>query len=99
MTSGVTQIRAHGLCKMQRHHVHLSADAATAANVGARRGKPLVLRIAAGSMHRAEHSFYLASNGVWLTEHVPASYIEFPSDVSDNPHDEQLERRCAAVLE
>jgi putative RNA 2'-phosphotransferase len=71
-------IRAQGLLKMERHHVHLSPDCETASHVGARRGKPVVLVVRAGEMHRAGHIFYRSANGVWLVEHVPASFIEFP---------------------
>jgi len=68
-------IRADGLRRMKRNHVHLSPDPETARIVGRRRGAPHVLRIAAGAMHRAGHVFHLADNGVWLTEHVPPNYI------------------------
>jgi putative RNA 2'-phosphotransferase len=37
----------------------------------------VVLRIRAGTMHRAGRVFYLSANGVWLTDHVPAVDIEF----------------------
>src|SRR5690242_6516739 len=43
----VASIRTHGLVKGSRHHVHLSADSATAHKVGGRRGKPVVLTIRA----------------------------------------------------
>jgi putative RNA 2'-phosphotransferase len=71
-------IRKDGLRKMSRHHVHLSPDEATARSVGGRRGKPVILRVAAGQMHRAGHLFFQSANGVWLTDHVPPQYIEFP---------------------
>jgi putative RNA 2'-phosphotransferase len=71
-------IRRSGLDRRGRHHVHLSPDAATARTVGARRGRPVVLTIAAGRMHRDGHVFYLSANGVWLTDRVPPEYIEFP---------------------
>lgn len=74
----LSSIRAEGLLKQNRHHVHLSRDVATARTVGARRGKPVVLRIAAGRMHRDGHVFFQSANGVWLTERVPPAYIEFP---------------------
>lgn len=76
--SSLHSIRLHGLKRMRRHHVHLSPDAETATAVGIRHGKPVALRIAAGTMHRDGHSFYLSANGVWLTEHVSPEYIEFP---------------------
>jgi putative RNA 2'-phosphotransferase len=74
-------IRAAGLKAMNRHHVHLSPDTATATKVGARRGSPVVLIIRAGQMHAAGYLFYVSANGVWLTEHVPPEFVEFPPTV------------------
>ncbi|HET9956099.1 MAG TPA: RNA 2'-phosphotransferase [Polyangiaceae bacterium] len=68
-------IREKGLRSMQRHHVHLSADEATARIVGSRRGKPVILRIDARAMLGAGHVFFLTPNGVWLTESVPSPFI------------------------
>jgi putative RNA 2'-phosphotransferase len=70
-------IQKKGLLKGRRHHVHLSADVTTAAKVGARRGRPVILQVHSGQMYRAGHIFYQSANGVWLTEHVPAAYISF----------------------
>jgi len=71
----LSEIFAEGLKKMQRHHVHLSADEATAARVGERRGKPVVLTIRSGEMFLHGYSFYCSENEVWLTDHVPNKYI------------------------
>ncbi len=71
-------IRAEGLRPMDRHHVHLSPDRETATRVGARRGRPVILTVDAGAMHAAGHSFQVSANGVWLTAHVPPSFIGFP---------------------
>jgi putative RNA 2'-phosphotransferase len=71
-------IRAEGLKPGRRQHVHLSCDAATVAAVGQRHGRPVILRVAAGPMWSAGHAFYLADNGVWLTDAVPAEFIAFP---------------------
>lgn len=60
---------------MARHHVHLSADVATARTVGSRHGRPVVFIVAAGEMHRAGALFYQADNGVWLTDEVPTAYL------------------------
>ena len=68
-------ILADGLRPMARHHVHLSPDAATARGVGARRGEPVILEVAALACREAGHPFYLSANGVWLVEHVPARFI------------------------
>jgi putative RNA 2'-phosphotransferase len=68
-------IRKQGLRKMLRHHVHLSADEETARAVGARRGRPVILRIDAAAMVAAGHVFFRSSNGVWLTDSVPPGFI------------------------
>lgn len=72
-------IRTTGLQKMTRQHVHLSEHLETALKVGSRRGKPVVLSIRSGDMHRAGFNFYLSANEVWLTNEVPPNYIEFKS--------------------
>jgi len=71
-------VRESGLQKMSRQHVHLSIDIETAAKVGSRRGKPVILKVSAGQMSKDGHTFFLSKNGVWLTEHVPHEYVEFP---------------------
>ncbi|MFE3068969.1 RNA 2'-phosphotransferase [Streptomyces sp. NPDC059247] len=71
-------IRAEGLLPMARHHVHLSSDRETATRVGARRGRPVVLGVDAGAMHRAGHVFHVSANGVWLTDAVPPEFLRLP---------------------
>ncbi|MFF8367545.1 RNA 2'-phosphotransferase [Streptomyces lydicus] len=71
-------IREEGLRPMARHAVHLSPDRETATRVGARRGRPVVLTVEAGAMHRAGHVFQVSANGVWLTSAVPAEFLRFP---------------------
>jgi putative RNA 2'-phosphotransferase len=71
-------IRTEGLRPMNRHDVHLSADRETATRVGARRGRPVVLSVDAGAMHRDGHVFQVSANGVWLTKAVPPRYLRFP---------------------
>lgn len=68
-------ILATGLRKGGRHHVHLSADRTTAEKVGQRRGKPIILEVRSGDMHRAGHPFFLSDNGVWLADHVPVEFV------------------------
>ena len=72
----VEAILAEGLNRGARHHVHLSADEATATAVGRRRGTPVVLRVDAAAMHRDGREFFVTGNGVWLTDHVPPRYLE-----------------------
>lgn len=69
-------IRANGLQRMNRHHVHLSENLGTAENVGNRRGVAKILTICSGQMHRDGIPFYLSANGVWLTDEVPPKYIQ-----------------------
>ena len=71
-------IHANGLQKMQRQHVHLSATTETAVIVAKRRGTPTVIEVRALAMFEAGFDFYLAANGVWLTNHVPQAYLQMP---------------------
>lgn len=82
--SFLASIRARGLDRMRRHHVHLSQDVETARAVGARRGRAVVLRVRAGAMQRDGFAFFLSANGVWLTMRVPPEYLEMPPDSPSN---------------
>lgn len=68
-------IRARGLLRGARHHVHLSATIEGARAVGARRGVPVILEVGAAAMAAAGHVFLRTPNGVWLTDHVPAGFL------------------------
>lgn len=72
----VPAILRSGLNKMSRHHVHLSREVETARKVGARHGRPVVLAIAAETMHQDGFTFYCSENSVWLVDAVPPQYIE-----------------------
>jgi putative RNA 2'-phosphotransferase len=72
----VEAILREGLCKMSRHHVHLSKDFATAKAVGARHGRPVVFTVDAAVMHEAGYTFYCSENGVWLVAGVPPEYLQ-----------------------
>ena len=69
-------IRMQGLLPRTRLYVHLSDDAETAKMVGARHGKPVVLVVRSGQMHRDGYRFYRSVNGVWLTKMVPPEYLK-----------------------
>jgi putative RNA 2'-phosphotransferase len=73
----LSSIGREGLIKGKRRHVHLSSDVDTATKVGQRHGKPVVIRVNAGQMHRDGFIFYLSANHVWLTEHAPVEYLVF----------------------
>ena len=68
-------IRTEGLRSMGRHHVHLSVDEAGARQVGARRGRPVILVVDAAAMARAGRRFFRAENGVWLTDAVAPEHL------------------------
>ena len=68
-------ILATGLRPGSRQFVHLSPDVLTARAVGRRRGAAVVLVIDAAGAHADGHEFRRASNGVWLTDAVPAAYL------------------------
>lgn len=68
-------ILSDGLDKRQRHHVHLTEDLKTAAAVGQRYGKVVLLEIDAARMSAEGHLFFRSVNGVWLTDAVPATYL------------------------
>jgi putative RNA 2'-phosphotransferase len=76
-THSLDAIFAEGLIPKSRQQVHLSVDAETAHRVGQRHGKPTILSVDALRMHQQGHKFYLAENGVWLTNHVPTAYLSF----------------------
>lgn len=71
-------IRKQGLIPGKRRDVHLSETRETAAAVGARRGKPVILVIETYPMVKAGLQFRQADNGVWLAACVPAKYLRFP---------------------
>lgn len=71
----VAVILRDGLRKMRRQHVHLTAEIATALNVGSRHGAPAVLLVDAAAMAGDGYQFYRSENGVWLTESVPPRYL------------------------
>ena len=74
--ASLPSIFEHGLHKGQRHHVHLSPDPKTAIQVGERRGEAVILSIQAAAMNAQGHLFYRSANGVWLTENVPARFLQ-----------------------
>lgn len=70
------EIETEGLKPMSRLYVHLSGEIETAVKVGERHGKPVVLKIHSGKMHKDGCKFYRSENGVWLTKKVDCKYFE-----------------------
>lgn len=74
-TRFLDSIFKEGIKPGKRHYVHLSGDVQTAAAVGQRYGKPVVLKIEALQMYQQGFKFFQAENGVWLITYVPASFV------------------------
>ena len=45
----------------------------------------MVLTVRARAMHEAGHAFFLSENGVWLSDRVPAEFLEFPAENAPVP--------------
>jgi putative RNA 2'-phosphotransferase len=74
-TRFLDSILSQGLEPQSRQQVHLSADEATAHRVGQRHGRPVVFKVEALRMHAKGFAFFLADNGVWLTDQVPPDFL------------------------
>lgn len=72
----MSQINDEGLKKMSRLYVHMTDNFEAAVKNGKRHGISAVYRIKAGEMSRDGYQFYKSANGVYLTDHVPAEYLE-----------------------
>ena len=75
-------IKKEGLKKMTREAVHLSADPNKAISVGSRHAagdlsKTMLFTICALDMYCDGYKFYKSEDGVWLTDNVPAKYLEW----------------------
>ena len=86
-----------GIKKMNRQYVHLSINKDIAMNVGKRHGKPIVIEINAIEMKNDGYKFFIADNGVILTDHVPTKYFTgYFQEVSKkylNKRKEELSKR------
>jgi putative RNA 2'-phosphotransferase len=83
-TRFVASILAEGLKPQTRQQVHLSVDEATAHRVGQRHGRPTILKVEAVRMHVKGFKFFLADNGVWLTDQVPPEFLILSSSSTTN---------------
>lgn len=64
-----------GLLPMRRQYVHLTEDRELALRVGARHGKPCLVRADAALAYCDGIRFYRANRSFWLADHVPARYL------------------------
>lgn len=73
----LNEIMEEGLLPMSRQYVHLSVDVETARQVGARRdAHPAILKVHAGEARDAGVEFFVGNSKVWLSEPIPAIYLE-----------------------
>lgn len=70
-------LKTGAVLRMNRHAVHMQADVDKAWQSAMRRRNktPVVLKIAAGTMHGDGVVFRISENGVWFCERVPTGYI------------------------
>lgn len=69
-------ISVRGLLPMGRQYVHMSADVATAREVGRRKSpSPVLLRIAAQQAHDHGVRFWQGNDKVWLAQEVPGEFL------------------------
>jgi putative RNA 2'-phosphotransferase len=78
-TRFIDAILSEGLKSQSRQHVHLSASEGTARRVGQRHGKPVIFKVEAFNMHAKGFKFFLSDSGVWLTHHVPSTFLTLSS--------------------
>lgn len=77
----VDNILAAGLKPMLRQFVHLTTGHALARSVGARHGRPIVLRVDAVRAHAAGISFFKANERFWLSRLIPPDFVHPPSAI------------------
>jgi putative RNA 2'-phosphotransferase len=73
----IPKIRVEGLNKQERQYVHLSEDIETAVETAMRRDKnPVLLRVHAGKASRSGIRFYPGNDTIWLSDAIPAEFLE-----------------------
>ncbi|WP_230970280.1 RNA 2'-phosphotransferase [Nitrogeniibacter aestuarii] len=69
------EVMRAGLLPMSRQYVHLTTDRRLATRVGARHGKPVVLRVDTKAAIRDGIVFFQANPVFWLVAALPAMYL------------------------
>lgn len=72
----LSSILSSGLQRQSRNHVHLSADADTAVDVGKRHGRPVVLQVDYQALLKDGFKLYVSKNNVILIDEVPPQYLK-----------------------
>lgn len=79
----IASIFEKGLQAGSRQHVHMTDDLATAKKVGARHGKPVILRVDAAGLALSGQVFYRSENKVWLSTNIAPAYLSRFEDTPD----------------
>lgn len=79
-TQHLEAIFADGLLKRSKNFVALCTTP-EAAIEGHKRGKPVVLIIESGKMHKDGIKFYVNEESAFITDHVPAKYIKLHNEL------------------
>jgi putative RNA 2'-phosphotransferase len=78
--TALAAIAREGLRSMRRQYVHLSPDTDTAAEVARRRtSTPVIIVVHASAAHAEGIRFYQANAQIWLSESVPAKFLDLPN--------------------
>lgn len=71
----VAKILLEGIKPMGRNYVHLSEGVEFASLAGKRRGELIILKVDTVEATVNHVKFYIANNGVWLSDYVPPQYL------------------------
>lgn len=74
--SAIQQISQQGLHPMRRQYVHLTTQPELATRIGARHGKPRLLKVDAAAAHAQGTIFYRANDAFWLALHIPPQHLD-----------------------
>jgi putative RNA 2'-phosphotransferase len=72
----LAEIARQGLLPMRRQYVHLTTSPSLALRIGARHGRPRLLRIDAARAALEGVVFYRANDAFWLADRIPPAYLD-----------------------
>jgi putative RNA 2'-phosphotransferase len=72
----LAEISRRGLLPMRRQYVHLTTSSELALRIGARHGRPRLLKVDAARAHADGVAFYRANDAFWLAVQIPQAYLD-----------------------
>jgi putative RNA 2'-phosphotransferase len=87
---GILRLGVNG--KKGRDHVFMTKSPQVAMKKGKRHGQGIVLPVRAREMYEDGYLFYHAKNEIWLTDHIPAQYINQELESLPDAEDEKIKR-------